>query len=148
MYDARAVAQYIVDRCNLEGKGVSNLKLQKILYFVQAQFLVSTPDHRPCFFNLIEAWDYGPVVPDVYHYFKIYGSAIIPSNPDNSYKPSYADISEEDRHLIDLMIRATENRSANELVEITHHQTPWRTAYVPGHSNIITNSSIRSFFEG
>lgn len=41
MYSAIIVAQYIIEHCNSIGKTISNLKLQKILYFVQAEFLVS-----------------------------------------------------------------------------------------------------------
>ena len=40
MYSALLVAKYIIRRCAERGKSISNLKLQKILYFVQAEFLV------------------------------------------------------------------------------------------------------------
>ena len=67
MYNALSVAHYIIDFYNRNNRGISNLKLQKVLYFVQAEFLVGTFDHRPCFSDPIEAWDFGPVVPSVYH---------------------------------------------------------------------------------
>lgn len=38
MYRALTVAEHIIERCNKEGRPISNLKLQKILYFVQAEF--------------------------------------------------------------------------------------------------------------
>lgn len=63
MYSAVIAAQYIILRCNQLGKSISNLKLQKMLYFLQAEFLVS--QDRPCFRERIEAWDFGPVVPEV-----------------------------------------------------------------------------------
>lgn len=34
---------------------------------------------QPCFKEEIEAWDFGPVVPEVYHEFKIFGSSDIPT---------------------------------------------------------------------
>ena len=76
MYRVIDVAQYIIRRCHLQGRSISNLKLQKILYFVQAQYLVTTGNK--CFSEDIEAWDFGPVVPVAYHYYKAYGSANIP----------------------------------------------------------------------
>ena len=41
MYNALDVAKYIIFYCNTIGSSISNLKLQKVLYFVQAEFLVT-----------------------------------------------------------------------------------------------------------
>ena len=76
-YHALKIAEYIIERCNEKHKSVSNLKLQKILYFVQAQFIVEFG--TPCFDNIMQAWDYGPVVPDVYRKYRGYGNTNIPS---------------------------------------------------------------------
>lgn len=97
MYTALSVARYIIDYCNEIGRGISNLKLQKILYFVQAQFLVSTSNNAPCFSDPIEEWDFGPLVPSVYHHYKVYGSAIIPSDKNDPLLPIYQRISESDK---------------------------------------------------
>ena len=147
MYHALSVARYIIDFCNERGKGISNLKLQKILYFVQAEFLVSTPHHTSCFKDEIEAWDFGPVVPNVYHQYKIYGSGIIPSNLNDTLFPFYEKISFSDRTIINDVIEAAENYSASQLVEITHKQSPWKNAYNKGFNNKITNEAILDFFE-
>lgn len=76
MYKALDIARYIIERCREKNRTVSNLKLQKILYFVQAEFLVTK--NQPCFAETIEAWDFGPVVPEVYYEYRMYGSANIP----------------------------------------------------------------------
>ena len=47
MYSAIDVARYIIAHCNRNGQTISNLKLQKILYFIQAEFLVV--QDKPCF---------------------------------------------------------------------------------------------------
>ena len=49
MYSAIDVAKYIIWYCKRQGYRISNLKLQKILYFVQASFLVN--QGNPCFFE-------------------------------------------------------------------------------------------------
>lgn len=142
MYRALTIARYIIEKCNDEKKTISNLKLQKILYFVQANFLVSK--NQPCFSEQIEAWDFGPVVPEVYREYKIYGGASIPVFFRSN---AILSISADDRILIDEMIDGCAGYSASALVEITHHQTPWVEAYnKPGKNNIITNESIRDFF--
>lgn len=47
---------------------ISNLKLQKLLYYAQGTFLAIT--NSPLFGDAIEAWMHGPVVPSVYHAYK------------------------------------------------------------------------------
>ena len=47
---------------------ITNLRLQKLLYFIQAVFLVQF--NRPAYTETIEAWPYGPVVPEAYFSFK------------------------------------------------------------------------------
>lgn len=79
MYHVLDVCRYIINYSNENDYGISNLKLQKILYFVQAFFLISSESKNPCFVEKIEAWDLGPVVPEAYHEYKQYGSGDIPT---------------------------------------------------------------------
>lgn len=142
MYSAIDIAKYIIWYCKRKGYFISNLKLQKILYFVQAAFLVS--EGKPCFEEAIEAWDFGPVVPSVYHEFKIFGSADIPSAVCVGAERA---VLRSDRPVIDEMIDDCGTYSASALVEITHNQAPWKNAYQKGRNNIISNAAIRSYFD-
>lgn len=142
MYKALLIAKYVIQRCDSLGITVSNLKLQKILYFVQAEFLVDIGE--PCFGEKIEAWDFGPVVPNVYRAYKIYGSANIPVGVIGTLKQ----ICKEDENRIYGIVDECANYSASQLVEITHHQTPWIEAYnKPGANNEITLESIKAYFQ-
>ncbi len=142
MYSAIDVARYIIWYCKKKGYSISNLKLQKILYFVQANFLISIG--RPCFEENIEAWDFGPVVPDVYHKFKIFGSADL---PEAVCKGAESLILRSDKQLINEQVDECGEYSASSLVEITHNQDPWKNAYRKGYNNIISNSAIYSYFK-
>jgi uncharacterized phage-associated protein len=51
-----------------EGNDVSNLKLQKLCYY--AQGIVSSMGDAPLFSESICAWDHGPVVESLYHFYK------------------------------------------------------------------------------
>lgn len=141
MYSAIDIAKYIILQCNNSCKTISNLKLQKILYFVQAEFLVS--QNAPCFREEIEAWDFGPVIPDVYHRYKVYGSASIPKICEDGYCP----FSHEDKILADGIIDQCSKYSASTLVEITHRQSPWKNAYQKYSGAVISNESIKVFFQ-
>lgn len=137
IYTAIEIARYIINYANDHTLIVSNLKLQKILYFIQLEFL--TEKNAPCFNDNIEAWGFGPVVPTVYKEFKKYGDLNIPKIVhyyDDSdgvwnvklikYRPQ---INKEDRCIIDDVINECNKYSTTQLVDITCKQTPWVKAY-------------------
>lgn len=63
-YDAIDVAQVVVDYYKAKDINITNLGLQKVLYFIQCYFL---QHHDIAFFkDNIEKWPYGPVVRSVY----------------------------------------------------------------------------------
>ncbi len=65
------VAKYAVTRCMSSDHPISNLHLQKILYYVQKSYLSRG---EMAFSDDFEAWRFGPVIPDVYFYFCGYGA--------------------------------------------------------------------------
>lgn len=159
IYNVLDVCRHVINYSDDIDCGISNLKLQKILYFIQAYFLINTPDNRACFHEPIEAWDFGPVVPVAYHEYKAYGATNIPriteyavideTNLWNSEMVEYSDnvISCEDKDMMNEVVKAFEDYSASDLVELTHAQDPWKDAYVPRMNNEITLEAIREFFD-
>ena len=163
MYSAIDIARYIIKYCSEQYLDVSNLRLQKLLYFVQAFFLVEEEKGYgyPAFSDRIEAWDFGPVVPNAYKEFKRYGGINIPhlneyltSDPTNHWnikKEKYNDsiISEHDKKGIETMVDYFKDWATNDLVKLTHAQQPWIDAYNPeekNHNNEITQNSIKEYF--
>lgn len=155
------VARYVINYSNKMNYSISNLKLQKLLYFIQAYYLAFTPSHKPCFSEEIEAWNFGPVVPSVYHEFKSFGGGDIPyvnsyyklGNENNLWsieEVPFDDncISKEDKKIINDIIDKFSAFSAAELVELTHHQAPWKDAYLPRQNVVITKDAIREYFNG
>ena len=67
-YDARSVANLLLDEADRLSIEVTNLSLQKLLYFGHGFSLVE--HRRPLVIGYFEAWDHGPVHPLVYHSFK------------------------------------------------------------------------------
>ena len=72
-YDPRAVANLLLDLAGNDKLDVSNLALQKLLYFAHAHFLIRTG--HPLVQGGFEAWTYGPVHPAVYQAFKSAGDS-------------------------------------------------------------------------
>lgn len=141
MYSAIDVAKYVIWYCSKKGYAVSNLKLQKMLYFIQAEFLVKRSSR--CFIDRIEAWGLGPVVPRIYDEYKKYGSAEIPSK---GFDTASMKIKRTDQARINKVVDKCSKYSASALVEITHRQDPWKRVYRKYENNEITPDSIRAYF--
>lgn len=142
-YDALTISRYIIDFSNKKNFNISNLKLQKLLYFVQSHFLVQKK--RECFKEKIEAWDLGPVVPVVYREFKQFGAGNIPS-VFVSYDIVNDKINSEDCLLIEEVVEAFSTFTATELVELTHKQKPWIDSYKRGKNNEISLVALERYF--
>lgn len=149
-YDALDISKYIIERGYELGDFVSNLKLQKLLYFVQAEFMIEKD--CPCFYNKIEAWAFGPVIPDVYNKYKMFGSGSVPiviePRDDLDYKMIKDLIMEEDKQIIDKVINLFLPYSAASLTDLTLNQKPWIDAYVCDCLKIgeITNEALKEYF--
>lgn len=155
-YNALDIARYVIKYSNDRDYGVSNLKLQKILYFIQAYFLIQT--NSPCFKELIEAWDFGPVVPAVYKRYKMYASADILTmksyvsfDGNDVWKSkrirfNKINIKDEDKILINKVIDKFSEYSATDLVTLTQHQTPWIDSFSFSENNEISLDAIRRYF--
>lgn len=131
-----------------------NLRLQKVLYFIQAYYLVE--ENRSLFNDEFEAWDFGVVISKVFNEFKKYGALPIPCIKeyiDNSNglwlsrKIKYNDniIKDEDKKIINKQIGECDKYSLNELTKITINQTPWING-MKTFNKVISNKSIIEFF--
>lgn len=67
--DVRSIANFVLDLAEVQGVGVSNLSINKIVYFLHANFLAKFDE--PLVSAKIEAWDYGPVFRELYREFKV-----------------------------------------------------------------------------
>lgn len=146
-YNVLDVCKYVIDYSNEKEYGISNLKLQKILYFIQAYFLIKQPS-RCCFDDRIEAWDFGPVVPKAYRKYKQFGSSDIPTIMDFEKSNGNGCITGDDKNLIKTVIDKFADYSATDLVGLTHNQSPWIDAYIPHMNREITPEAIKEYFNG
>jgi uncharacterized phage-associated protein len=136
------VAKYFLSLTDEEsGDLISNLKLQKLVYYAQGFHLAFFD--TPLFTERIEAWTYGPVVPDLYHAYKDHGACSIPAPPD-------FDISKYDSQTKDLLnevYKVFAQFSAWKLQEMTHEEPPWKNAHEKGAGAIINHESLKKYFK-
>ena len=139
IYSALNISKLIINHEHFNDREVSNLRLQKLLYFIQAKALKETGE--PCFFEEIEAWAFGPVVPVVYHEYQIFGGLDITRN-----EPINFPLETKMRNLITNILDYCERYTTSQLVKITHNQSPWINARLQGEHVVITNEAIKQYF--
>lgn len=116
-YDANEVAKLVIEKCMDDKKPVTNLKLQKILYFMWLDWYKEKKS--PLFENRVEAWHYGPVIPDVYYRYRIFVADPIRKADDYS-------IPESDAKLMRKLTQIYNSRTAGALVDESHAEgSPW-----------------------
>ena len=131
-YSAVELSKYIITKCAMDNKPISNLQLQKILYFIQKEYLQKKG--VPAFEDPIEAWQFGPVVPNVYYRFCGYGGMPILSEYTS-------DICEEDKKFIDPLVDEKRCLDPWDLVKETHKAgSAWSYTYANGIGNHRTRS--------
>lgn len=97
---------------------ISNLKLQKLLYFIQASSLYYL--NQPAFADRIEAWLYGPVVPEAYNKYRFHYEDLI----------NYEEIKDKDLcKLIHVIYNNLGKRSSFDLVNLTHSYSAYKDAW-------------------
>lgn len=142
-YHPLYVANYIITFCHENGLDLNNLKLQKILYYLQAQSLVE--NDSPLFEESLQKWKYGPVVPSVYHEYKKEGASNISvenisqilRKPDMDEQPNFFGlyvketfnkdfIFSYDQNILNASIKFLAEYDSFSLVEETHKHSIWK----------------------
>ncbi|TAN66821.1 DUF4065 domain-containing protein [Paraclostridium sordellii 8483] len=156
MYNVLEVAQHVVNKSIEIEKPVTHLKLQKMLYYIQAAFLVEHGE--PCFNKEFENWKHGPVVPEIYSEYRRYMNKPIKEVQEETLemyintnfslsvrriKYNKNDFKKCDLELIDKVIDSYQDENPWDMVKKTHEEDPWKETY---KDEIITKESIREFF--
>lgn len=126
--------------CELKNWDVTNLALQKILYLAHMYHL-GCHSGAPLIFEDFEAWNYGPVVPELYRRMKPFGASKV-GNVFHWIEPVKADTPEYKS--LQAAVSGTRNLTAGQLVANTHRDDgAWATFYKPDVRGItIPNSAI------
>ncbi len=123
---------------------ISNLKLQKLLYYVQGWSLAIYD--RLAFHEEIQAWVHGPVVPAAFYEYKHYRWNPIEVPTEDVSGVSESEIS----HIVDVLA-VYGKFTATQLERISHEESPWKDARVGLADDaisqvVITPESMKAFF--
>jgi len=135
---ASEIAKYIISLVDEdEGDSISNLKLQKLLYYSQGFHLAIFDE--PLFCDAIKKWLHGPVVPQVWHEYKEFGSRSIPVTAVDreAYTPQV-------RELLDEVFTVYGQFSATKLRNMTHNEPPYLQAM---DNEALSHDVMKEFFK-
>jgi uncharacterized phage-associated protein len=147
MLRAIDVARYLVEIAlrGDEPDGISNLRLQKLLYYVQGWSLAVFG--KTFFTDRIEAWKYGPVVCNVWQQLKDCGPQVITPDRLGEGRPLGAG----ERSFVEAVWDRYKEISPTGLSRLTHQEPPWVNARqgLPADASSceeITPDALRDFF--
>ena len=144
-YSCRALdlARYAVGMCAEENSPISNLQLQKILYFLQTVYCFQTGG-KLLFADEFYAWPYGPVIPCVYHRYSNFGGRTIDFDRD-----AQSPLQGEESAFVSAGIRILREKYPWDLVKVSHAKgAPWDLIYKNGEGSLemIPNDLLISYY--
>lgn len=144
MFDVIAVADTILRLAKARGLTITPMQLTKLAYISHGFYLANSG--APLFPNRVEAWQYGPVIPDLYRATKSLGRNPVPFGLIGPVEE--APIDGEVRDFLDVVVKKYGRLSGPQLSYLTHQSgTPWDLVYTPNERGIaISNSSIRAHY--
>lgn len=137
MYSAFDIAKYFLIMSDDDsGELLSNLKLQKLLYYAQGAYLALKGE--PLFSEKILAWIHGPVVAQVYYEYQNYKNQGIPA------PISPPEIDEETQEILNEVFTVYGQFSAWKLRDMTHREPPWERT---PNGEEITHQHLKEYFD-
>jgi uncharacterized phage-associated protein len=146
-YKAIDIARYIIAVTYENGDSITNLKLQKLLYYAQAWYMVHH-DGKRLFSDEIEAWKFGPVIRVVYIKYKRYGNGLI--DKEEHCEDNIFGLAQCDLEFIKGFSGEFMQYTAGALVDMIHREDPWIEVFDesnPKASVVISPESMYRFYK-
>lgn len=150
-YSASLIAAIFVKKAIEEGNYLTQMKLQKMVYFANGYHLAKYGE--ALVEERFQAWKFGPVIPKIYQDYKLYGSDLIfetrYSDFENFEKANLENLSEDARDTIEFTWKATKDVSAAKLSNWTHLPgSPWSQVYNESdREQVIQDELIKTYFK-
>ncbi len=149
---ARAIANQFLDLASDSGSAIDPLQMQKLLYLAQGWTLGLSGD--ALFREAIEAWEYGPVVPEIYHGLKMFGAAPVRGRL-RAFDPvrgqvvvAHEPLGELESEIVAGVWEKYGSWSGPQMISLTHQRnSPWWNARNAGEHNArISDAEMADWF--
>lgn len=121
----KSVSDYLLALANETGSYVSNLKLQKLMYYFQAWYCAAYDD--TLFDEDFQAWVHGPVIPALYHKYKPFGyKPIVDENLGGDVVKDFrGQFSKDEGKFMSQVEKLYMSKSGYDLEKLSHREAPW-----------------------
>lgn len=141
-YSAEDIAEWFLNRNRVQmnfedAEYMTNLKLQKLLYYAQGYFLAKK--NESLFNEDFLAWEHGPVIRKIYDKYKKNGANGI--EYDKDFK---VNIDNETENILEIVYEEYAQYTAWKLRNMTHEEMPWKTTE---RNEVIAKEKIKNFFK-
>ena len=137
---AHEVAKYIIYKANQEPEpDITNLKLQKLLYYAQGEHFANTG--QPLFADDFEAWAFGPVIRSEYSRYCDFSNRVLPIPEKDTLELPVTTLS-----FLDEIVARYGKYSASYLVTKTHAELPFKKNFKNSGKFLIPKEDIKLFF--
>jgi uncharacterized phage-associated protein len=149
MISAVRAVQMLLEAADRQGRALTPLQIMKLVYISHGWHLAV--HGRPLINEEVEAWQYGPVIPSVYHKLKKFGSQAV-THADLPRTHGLFDVDEPkdstERSVIEDVYETLGNLSGPALSNLTHKPgSPWFSVWRPGERGlIIPDDAIRAHY--
>jgi uncharacterized phage-associated protein len=142
-YPAMTVAKWFIAWAEAEEEELSNLKLQKLLYYAQGHHLARYG--RPLFKEQMQAWSHGPVVPHVYQEFKTFGASPLELADDDPF--TWDKVDPATTEFLGEVWNTYGGYSAGRLRNMTHDEPPWKNHWREDErGTVISEDDLLEYF--
>jgi uncharacterized phage-associated protein len=146
------IAEYFIAFSNTVNTSITNLKLQKLVYYAQAWHLALF--NRPLFQGNFQAWTHGPVLPTLYYRYKEFSGRPIelPELDEEHLDQLEQKFGTDLTDFLEEIISKYYGFTAVQLESLSHSEQPWVSARnglidKSVSNNIINNKDILNFYK-
>lgn len=143
MYSSFDISKKILELADQEGRQLSPMKLIKLVYIMHGWHLGIKG--VPLINDTIQAWKYGPVIPELYHVIKRFGTESVDPQLIDLY--SKKTLTAETADFVESLWPSYKEMSAIELSALTHIDgSPWSETYSGEYYRPISNETIQNYY--
>lgn len=137
-------ANYLVRRYNeineADNIRMKNKRLQKLLYYAFARYAFIT-NGKQLFGDKFYAWEYGPVIPEVYYSYSAFQCNDMVPITKGTEK-----LTKKEIEVLEYVLEQTQNRNVDFLIERTHKGLPYKN-HINTKMNLIPSQEIAAYYK-
>lgn len=138
MYSADEITRYIINRYMDLHKPIDNLKLQKILFYCQKEYVQET--NELLFDDSIQVTDYGFMIPSIYYEFRSWGCLNITDYQDG------IDLDIFTKQIVNYIMDKYKDTLTWYLVRDNHEEQLWKDLYIKGECVYVTEGNLLKYY--